>query len=119
MISDDNPPTELPCQLGPEDCDGVSAGSQVKNAEKTDHGVETKPPQGLTEQKGSETAVRKDTPMTRLGIPTFQPSAKGGQEGAQAKNHLHLIPFWTGDRQTQSLALTNESQHLLGPDFGQ
>lgn len=54
MISDDNPPTELPCQLGPEDCDGVSAGSQVKNAKQTDHGVETKPPKGLTEQKGSQ-----------------------------------------------------------------
>lgn len=58
--------------------DGVSAGSQVKNAKQTDHGVETKPPKGLRELKGSETAVRKATPMTRLGIPTFQPSAKAG-----------------------------------------
>ena len=39
-------------------------------------------PRASQNGKAPERAVRKATPVTRLGILTFQPSAKGGQEGA-------------------------------------
>lgn len=59
--------------------------SQVKNAKQTDHGVETMPPKGLTEQKGSRTAVRKATPMTRLGIPTSWLQPRKDKEAHELK----------------------------------
>lgn len=64
-MSDDKP--GFPCQLGPEDDDGECARSHVKNAKQTSHGVETRPPQGLTERKGSQESSQEGHSSDKAG----------------------------------------------------
>lgn len=52
--------------------------SQVKNAKQTDHGVETMPPKGLTEQKGSQNSSEEGHSNDKARDSHFLALAKEG-----------------------------------------